>query len=805
MSDDIWVTVAAATSQRVACAEGIIMRQAASNAGITAFGPLLRQVRLDHGLTMEELAEASGVSMRAIGDMERGRSARPRRGTVTALAQGMRLEGDAYDAFMTAARIARSSVRTPEPARVSPCMLPRGVPDFVGREDELAMLRDLARRAATDDRPGGDTWRFPPLPAAVVSGVPGSGKTTLAVRLAEEYASSLSGGAFFVDMRGLDERPLTADEAAMRLLGAWGTEESQGRQLSAEDRMALYQATAAELRAVVVLDNARDEAQVRPLLPAAGQVLVVVTSRHTLAGLSGVRRVQLGSLSAQESTALLRAVVDDGRVEEDLAAAGSVTDLCGHLPLAVRVAANWAATRSNWSLRRLAARLEDEDRRVDALSAGDLRVNSAFSLSYSRLSPETARMFRLLSLVPGGDFSAPLAAVVAGAELLDAEDLLEDLLEAGLLMTSRGDRYRFHDLLRLYARSRHREIDGEGGSTQASTGLRSWLLETAVAAGRVFGPAGPASVASRPAHVDVDGANKALAWLKAEGDNWLGAYRQAAGLGEHRTVMATAEAVGNVCGSWISWAHWAEVFDLAARSSAAMSDPRSEAAFRSTLSWVLWQCDRRHDDALAAAASALALATGCGDVVQQAKACLYLGWLQDAGDDVANAAVSIRRAMDLYAEADELYEYLQAANVNITVLRRAGRPREAVETHHMVMRALADPANRDRIPPNAMVPVISVYHVSYVHLNEGQWAEAAEALQSIRGEQEARGYHRAAVKVYLYLGHALAHLGRRDQAEAAYRAVLDLGVPPPPELLDETYASLDALAAGVPPARTAFE
>ncbi|MFD6415180.1 helix-turn-helix domain-containing protein [Streptomyces sp. NPDC060194] len=781
------------------------MHRTAWEPGVTSFGRALRQLRLDHGFTMEQLAEASGVSVRAIGDMERGRSARPRRGTVTALAQGMRLEGAAYDGLMAAARVARAAGKGAEPVRVSPCMLPRGVPDFVGREAELSVLRDLARRAATDDRPGTAAERFPTLPAAVVSGVPGSGKTTLAVRLAEESAASLSDGAFFVDMRGLDERPLTADEAAMRLLGAWGAADTAGAQLSAEDRMALYHATAADLRAVVVLDNARDEAQVRPLLPARGRVLVVVTSRHTLAGLSGVRRVALGSLSERESTALLRAVVDDGRVEDDPAAAGSVTALCGHLPLALRVAANWAATRSNWSLRRLAARLADEDRRIDALSAGDLRVNSAFSLSYSRLSPETARMFRLLSLVPGGDFSAPLAAVVAGTGLPDAEDLLEELIETGLLMTSRGDRYRFHDLLRLYARARHRETDEEGHSARASTGLRSWLLEAAQAAGQVYASGDRVPPTRRPRHVRLDGRDEALAWLKAEGDNWLGAYRQAAALGEHRAVTATAKAVEETCGSWISWSHWGEVFEQAARASTALDDRVSEAAFRSNHAWVLWQCDRRHEDALAAAASALATATDCGDLVEQARAHMYLGWLQDAVDDVANAVESISLAMSLFHEADELDRYLQAANVNITVLRKAGRTREAVETHRTVMRALADPAQRDRIPPHAMTRVVSTYHVSYVYLNEGRWEEAAEALGSIRGEQEGRGYFRAGAKVHLYLGHALAHLGRREEAEVSYRAVLERGVSAPAELLEEAHASLDALAAGALPGRTAFE
>ncbi len=140
----------------------------------------------------------------------------------------------------------------------------------------------------------------------------------------------------------------------------------------------------------------------------------MVTSRRTLAGLEGVQRAELGALDDKESVSLLRAVVGAARVDAEPEAARSVTELCGHLPLALRVAANWVATRTNWSLQRLADRLADEDRRLDALSAGDLRVNAAFSLSYSRLDPLAARMFRLLSLVPGRDFGVPLAAVVAG-------------------------------------------------------------------------------------------------------------------------------------------------------------------------------------------------------------------------------------------------------------------------------------------------------------------------------------------------------------------------------------------------------
>jgi hypothetical protein len=325
------------------------------------------------------------------------------------------LDEAAHDGLLAAARATRPVVNVSLSVKASPYALPRGVRDFVGRHSELAVLRALAQRVVDEKKPQGQGRGVAAPPVVVVFGAPGSGKTTLAVRLAEELSSSLPDGAFMVDMRGLDAQPLPADEAVLRLLGAWGVADLEVAQLSAEERLARYHAIASGLRAVLVLDNAGSEAQVRPLLPRVGGVLVVVTSRRALAGLEGVQRVELGTLTEQESTSLLRAVVSDGRVDAQPDAARSVAELCGGLPLALRVAANWAATRTNWSLQRLADRLADENRRLDALSAGDLRVNSAFSLSYSRLAPGAARMFRLLSLAPGGDFSLPLAAVLTGA------------------------------------------------------------------------------------------------------------------------------------------------------------------------------------------------------------------------------------------------------------------------------------------------------------------------------------------------------------------------------------------------------
>ncbi|WP_186785503.1 helix-turn-helix domain-containing protein [Streptomyces misionensis] len=776
------------------------MSEAVETGGGSPAGRLVREARQHLGLTIEELAEASGVSVRTIGDVERGRSQRPQRGTLTALAQGLGLDEAARAELLAVVRAGRPVTGTSARVKASPCTLPRGVRDFVGRHAELSALRALAQRAAEGQDRDGDV-----PPVAVVSGPPGSGKTTLALRLAEEFAPSFPDGEFLLDMRGLEEHPLSAQEAVLRLLGAWDIEVAQ---LGAEERLARYHASAARLRAVLILDNAADEAQVRPLLPREGGVLAVVTSRRTLAGLEGVRRVQLGALSEDESTALLRAIVSDGRVDAEPDAVRSVSELCGHLPLALRVAGNWAATRTNWSLRRLAGRLADEDRRLDSLSAGDLRVNSAFSLSYSRLAPAAARMFRLLSLVPGPDFSAPPAAVLAGVSLPYAEDLLDDLLDAGLLMTSPGDRYRFHDLLRLYARSRLRAEEGEAGAAAAGARLRSWLLETAVLAGRWYEPDHGAPPPDPGRLVALDDRDQALRWLKAESDNWLAALREAAAGGEHATVTDVAQAMNWFSDLWVSWGHWAEVFQRAAESAAALGDPGLEAAHRNHVAWAHW-VGGRHDEAAVSATRALRLATAGGDVAQQGWAHFYLGWLQNVAGDDAPATGNLTRARELFVRADDIRGYLQAAIAGINLLERAGRLREAVEAHQEVVDALADPRNHERIPPNVRDTdaLTAGYQVGFVHLAQGHWADAVRALRPIRGQFDARGFHTPGAEVHLNLAHALARLGEDDEAAAGYRAVLALEGRIPPAMVDEARTGLDALAPGGPaleePARLA--
>ncbi|MEW2166937.1 helix-turn-helix domain-containing protein [Streptomyces sp. NPDC007084] len=759
------------------------------------FGHLLRELRQSRGLTLEDLAEASGVSARAIGDMERGRSLRPRRGTIAALSQGLELDESWHATLVSAARAGRlpgQSAASPAP----PYTVPRGIPDFVGRRAELNTLCSLARRTRNASMTPGYTGDAVAPPVSVVFGMPGSGKTTLAMRLAEECRETFTHGAFLLDMRGLDAQPLSVDEAVTRLLGAWGLGEVDIAGLNREGRLDRYHSLAAELRALLILDNASSEAQVRPLLPRSGQILTVVTSRHTLAGLEGVQRVELGALSQSESATLLRAVIGEERVDAEPEATQSVSELCSHLPLALRLAANWAATRTSWNLRRLASRLQDEDRRLDLLSAGDLRVNSAFSLSYSRLAPRAARIFRLLSLVPGGDFSLPMAAVLAGLPLDETEDVLEELLEAGLLGTYHDDRYRFHDLLRLYARNRHQTEDGGEESAARSTRLRTWLLETAVIAGRWYEPDYGVPPPDPTRLVPLDSAEQATRWLRAESDNWAAAFRAAVERGEHSTVIEVAEAMHWFSDTWVFSGLWVEVYERASEAAAALGDATLEATHRNYLAWAYWACEHRQDDAIASARRALTAAQVGGSVVQEAWAHMYLCWLLADANDLSGAADSGHQSMELFKRVDDINGYLQGCTVAIRSASAAGRPEQAIEIYEDVKSLLDDPRNADRVPPNIRESTTlgSALHVSLALIEERRWRQVVDTLRPFRGDFLARGMGRQEARVRLNLAQAHARLGEHAAAVDEYRSVCALEGDVPEFLREEARAGMAALA-----------
>ncbi|CUW26458.1 ATP-binding protein [Streptomyces reticuli] len=757
-----------------------------------AFGPLLRELRRAKSLTMEALAEASGVSVRGIGDLERGRRAAPQRRTVAALADGLGLDDPERERLLAAARAGRTPGYSPVGVR----SFPRGIDDFVGRADELARLEALAGPPEEDGAPGAGGGAPQGHPVVVaVHGPPGTGKTTLALRAARRLADRFPDGQLMVDLRGTDDSPPAPSELIVRGLKALGVPDRDLAKAGPQAHSALYRQVLADRRCLLMLDNARDEAQVRPLLPGSGGTLVLVTSRRMLTGLDDVHRLPLGRLEPAESAAFLASLVGTDRAAAEPEAVVEVARLCAHLPLALRVAGNWLATRTGWSVRRLADRLAREERRLDALSAGDVQVASAFYLSYRQLTPPAARLFRRLSLVPGPDVSAAGAARLTGQDLYDTEDTLEELVEAGLLGSS-GDRYRLHDLLCLYGRCRLAAEDGAADIERARRSMFRWLLETAVVAGRWYEPGHGAPPPSWRGTVDLSTADKARDWLHAEAANWLAALHAAAADGDHATVVEVAESLHWFSDQWMFWGHWPEVFRTAARSAEALGDPLLAATQLNYCAWAELLCEGRPRDSLRYSARALAAARRAGDRVQQAWAHQYAAWAHHLLGEGGPAAGRFAEAVALFQAAGDLYGLLQALLGRAMRLRDDGRDEEALEVFRQVLTRLDEAG--DGIQPHiaafTRVSALAGTGISYSRL--GRWDEAVEHLRTSVELSRTEGNIALESRYLNVLGDVLLTAGRTAEAREVFTRCVALGPDADARRVAEARSRLAGLETG---------
>ncbi|MFC8845632.1 MULTISPECIES: helix-turn-helix domain-containing protein [unclassified Micromonospora] len=420
----------------------------------TGFGQWLRALRDTRGMTQEELAEVSGSSVRTIREMERGRVRTPQRRTVALLADALGLAGPDRDRFVGLARAGHRPHSGPVVAAppVVPSELPAAVPNLVGREAELAVLTRLTT-GVTD---GSATTAS----VVVLHGPPGTGKSSLAVTAGHRLGTTFADGQLFLDLRGTAPADaVDPTEALASLLRSLGLPE-EAIPGSPEQRGRLFRTLTRDRRLLIVADGADDEAQIRPLLPAGRHCLTLVTSRQPLTGLTGAVRVSVGLLAPDAARRLLASIAGEDRLAADPTGTAELVELCGRLPLAIRVAGNRLASRPGWPVTQLVAQLADPRRRLTALTTGDLDVRAAFDVSYRRLGATVAGVFRWASLVPGAEFDAGLLAAVTGVDVESAAAAAEELVDAGLLLPQ-GDRYAFHGLTRIYARERL-AVEGEG-------------------------------------------------------------------------------------------------------------------------------------------------------------------------------------------------------------------------------------------------------------------------------------------------------------------------------------------------------
>ncbi|MFJ8545098.1 helix-turn-helix domain-containing protein [Streptomyces sp. NPDC093586] len=776
------------------------------------FGQRLRTLRVRAGLSQEALSHAAGVSVRALADMERGRTRGPQRRTVQALAEALGVDGDEAAGLEKAAALGRPRPRPATgPADPGILALPRDIQDFTARGPALAGLLELALGAGPD-RPV----------VTVVAGQPGLGKTAFAVHAAHRLAPHFPDGQFALDLHGMDPEPTAPRDALARLLGAVGVADA-AIPAGTEDRAGLWRSLAGERRLLLLLDNAADEEQVGPLLPGTGPSLTIVTSRHALAGLESVHRADLALLRREEAVELLTRIIGPDRVRAEAQAARDLADLCGHLPLAVRIAGQRLLGRPHERLGKLVARLAAEGRRLDGLQAGSLRVRAAFALSYRQLPPESRTVLRRAALAAGADFSPETAALLAGLSYDDTVACAEELTDAGLLQSDADtERYRFHDLLRLYAAEQVEAEDGPEVRDAALDRTESWMLRRATAAALHFDVdhenadqenTGPENVhrerVAPQGDPDPDtaptGQDEARAWLEAERAQWLAALRRAHDAGRHRQVLDTAAAM-----HWFSdltqhWEQWVEVFRLSSDSARSLGSRREEAVHLNYLAWACNLCVHDPHTALASADAALTAARECGDRLQEGWALGYgagalnrLGHAEEAQERLREGARCLASEESPQGRLAEL----TALNSLGTLLRQAGRASEALDIHRRSERIC-----RTGIPDRAGVPgrmgrVLALYHaVAQLQIGNDlaaleRWHEAEEPLRQALAAFDAAQMPAWTEGTRLDLGHVLCAMGHPEARQTLLAARDALAALRSPRQ-GEAAAALDALDAAI--------
>jgi tetratricopeptide (TPR) repeat protein len=443
----------------------------------------------------------------------------------------------------------------------------------------------------------------------------------------------------------------------------------------------LYRALLRGKRVLVVLDNAGSEEQIRPLLPGGGEGRALVTSRRLLAGLEGVRRLGIGPLPLPEAAELLTGIVGERSASDGQAALTQLAQLCGGLPLALRIIGNRLVSRPSWDAATLIARLTDEERRLDQLSAGDLKIANAFGMSYEQLADSARRVFRRLALVPGRDFDAALAAVLGGSSTADTWNALDELVDLGLLQDSTSGRYRFHDLVRLFARDRLQQEDTPAERDALTEQMTSWLLRMATTAGQWFEPG-----YGRPDRPDADLAvlsslEEADHWLRVNAGNWLGALRHAAvqdGAAQDRAVLDCAESMHWFSDRWMHAPHWREVFTLGAQAAAALGDLAQQATQLNYLAWVHLVLPDELQAALRYTAEALDLAARGGATAQIAWAHHYAAFARQRLGQLEEAIASASRAAEMFKASADIDAYCQSLAALSDCFRDSGHYAEAL-------------------------------------------------------------------------------------------------------------------------------
>jgi DNA-binding SARP family transcriptional activator len=718
-----------------------------------------------------------------------------------------------------------SSTAPIPPAR----QLPRGAEGFTGRADALATLDALA------DAPGR---------LLAIVGMAGVGKTALAVQWAARAADQFPDGQLYVDLQGFAPvPPLRPVDALAVLLRALGVPTALVPADQAE-AAARFRSLLAGRRVLVLLDNTIDAEQVRPLLAGASAegCTVVVTSRDRLTGLvarDGARRLRLNTLAPDESRSLLRNMLGADRVDAEPAAVDRLAEVCGHLPLALRIAGAQLADEPWRSVSDHATRLAQGDPVERLAIDGDtaVTIRTAFGLSYERQSPAARAMFRLLGVAPVRDVTAPAAAALAGIDAAEAATLLRRLAAAHLVDEHRSGRYAVHDLLRNYAAALARQTDDAAARESAVRRLLAHYAElVARAAALLISGAVPPSGGPAPSGAPGTAA-EALAWQDDERANLVTAVRHAAAHGPRADAVRLALGLRPYFDRRRHMADWLAVGRAGVAASRRGGDREVEAATYVNLAWAHYGLARyRRCAALARRAIAVCAEIGSPGGEADARATLgfvlslmgrceesvrelRLAWtLRHRIGDVLGEAGTNNLLSHVYREVGDLEPAVHAAGEALRVFRAAGRPVGTANAATSLGEALVLRGDLDAARGHLLAAVdvhrqhgnrpgeaVALTCIALMYDRAGDAdtacakAQTAVAIAAEIGDAHVRAY------AYSMLGVAQAHAGDRCGAERSYRLGLtiadQIGTPYPAAeallgLATIRCADGDAAAAG---------
>lgn len=665
---------------------------------------------------------------------------------------------------------AAESARPPADPPAVPRQLPADTRMFVGRGEELARLRELAAEAARGETGG-------TVLVSAIDGMAGVGKTALALRAAHRLADLFPDGQLYMDLRGhaRNQAPRRPGEVLGALLRTLAVPAQQIPE-DVDERAALYRQRLAGTSTLVVLDDAESEAQIKPLLPGARGCLVIVTSRSRLKSLDDAESLALDVLSAREAIALLRGVAGQGRVADGDPLAGEIADLCGRLPIALRVAAALLRARPSWGLGYLAELLRDRVRRVDRLRDAQRDLTELFELSYSQLDAPGRRMFALLGLAPGPHIGVRAAAGLAAVGLDAARRLLEDLVDRNLVSAPSPERYQFHELLRLYAAGLAEQVLTAEEREAAVRRLVAFYVHTSYAADRHMGIARePLSLPAPPPGAlprTVSGAAEATAWFIEERECLPLIQRLAAESGLDESAWQIAWNL-HVFHQRQGMQHeqlatWQCAFEAAER----LADPGLAVTALRGLGLAHARVGH-HAEGIAYLRRGLAVAESAGDLSGQAHTHHALCLLWDQRDEAEQVIAHAERALALFRRTGVEHDQVNEADALSALAwyrARAGEYPEARELAEQARTLFLRHGHRD-----GEASVIDT--LALIAHRTGDSAQALERYHQALALFREIGNAYQEVETLEHLGDVYRSLGRPEQARhhwnlalASYRA-----------------------------------